>query len=98
MTTLIPLWTLAFPTLAALIGLAAFIWIDRMLRDARGSSDYWREQTRLAFDRQKSAYAELDKIKIQRSLATSRGNRTRSAKRKALQDAMTAQLEDVSHG
>ena len=83
---MVPLYTLAFPTLAALVGLYA----------------WWRERNRMDWlDRQRGIFAaayhaaahELQAIKAKRSQVTARGNRTKSAKRKALQAAKTAELE-----
>ncbi len=83
---MIPAWTLAFPTLAALIGLVAW-------RLENSSTLMWKERHGYWFRRAQDAIGELGDIKRHRSETTRKGNATRSAKRKALQDTVTAQLE-----
>lgn len=83
---MIPVWILALPTLAAVLALWACGIATRRANRLR----------RLAIhEGRRAARAEINLAMegIVRSERVSRGNRTRAANRKALQDAMTDQLK-----
>ncbi len=92
---MIPAYVLAFPTLAALIGLVAYIKCKGLLWSMTADRDAWIVRAMRSSANLNCAAEELHAIKRLRSASTRKGNITRAAKRKALQDAMTAQLEDA---
>lgn len=82
---MIPLYVIALPTLAALI--ASWAWLAERKR-----MDWLDHQRGIYAAAYHAAAHELQAIKHMRSETVRRGNKTRSAKRQAQRDLVTAEL------